>query len=181
VTEAQLIPQARSGDADAWEALTRLHQEPIFRFAYLLLGDADEAQDVAQETFVRAFFGLDRFEDGRPLRPWLIRIASRLSNNRHRAAARYLRALGRLEHETPTVTDEHRQDAEELWTAVQRLRPQFREVIYLRYFLELNEDEMATAINAPPGTVKSRLHRGLRDLRALIAREYPGLMESFAA
>jgi RNA polymerase sigma-70 factor (ECF subfamily) len=181
VTEAQLIREARAGDGDAWEALTRQHQEPVFRLAYLLLGDPDDAQDVTQEAFVRAYYQLSRFNDGLPLRPWLMRIASRLAHNRHRSASRYLQALRRLAQQPPVEPGESQagSDADELWRVVRRLRPAFQEVIYMRYFLELSEDEAATALDVPAGTVKSRLHRGLEELRKVIARDHPDLMESF--
>jgi RNA polymerase sigma-70 factor (ECF subfamily) len=182
VTEAQLIREARAGDGDAWEALTRQHQEPVFRLAYLLLGDSDDAQDVAQEAFVRAYYQLSRFRDGLSLRPWLMRIASRLAQNRHRSARRYLQALGRLAQEPSDEPEESqpRSEADELWRAVRRLKPAFQEVIYMRYFLELSEDDAAAALDVPAGTVKSRLHRGLQELRKVIAREHPDLMEFFS-
>jgi RNA polymerase sigma-70 factor (ECF subfamily) len=183
VTEDQLIREARAGDGDAWEALTRQHQEPVFRLAYLLLGDPDDAQDVTQDAFVRAYYQLSRFRDGLPLRPWLMRIASRLAHNRHRSARRYVQALGRLAQEPQDDPRESpsRSEADELWRAVRRLRPAFQEVIYMRYFLELSEDEAAAALDVPAGTVKSRLHRALQELRKVIAREHPDLMESFTA
>jgi RNA polymerase sigma-70 factor (ECF subfamily) len=183
LSESLFIQQARAGDAGAWEALTRLHQEPVFRFAYLLLGDPDDAKDITQETFVRAFYRLGAFEAGRPMRPWLLRIASRVASNRRRSLGRYLEALRRLAYE-PAVdhsSEVAASDAEELWAAVRRLRPPFQQVIYLRFFLELSEDETAAALNVPAGTVKSRLHRALHELRELIAREYLGLQETFAA
>jgi RNA polymerase sigma-70 factor (ECF subfamily) len=180
VTEADLIVRARAGDAGAWDSLTRLHQEPIFRFAYLLLGDADDAQDVTQETFVRAFFGLRRFDIERSLRPWLLRIVSRLSNNWRRSAARQLEALRRLAREPQP--EQHAtvplEEAQQLWAAVRQLRLAHREVIYLRFFLELGEQETAAAAGVPIGTVKSRSHRALEELRLIIAREYPDLQEA---
>ena len=103
VTETELIRSARRGDTAAWEALTRLHQEPVFRFAYLLLGDPDEAQDAAQETFIRAFYALRRFDETRPLRPWLMSIAANLSRNRRRTLGRYLNALTRLARQQPAA------------------------------------------------------------------------------
>jgi DNA-directed RNA polymerase specialized sigma24 family protein len=81
-SEPDLIQEARQGDGAAWEALMRLHQQPVYRFAYLMLGDPDEAEDAAQETFIRAFRSLDRFDLSRPLRPWLLSIAANLSKNR---------------------------------------------------------------------------------------------------
>jgi len=182
VTEDQLIREARAGDGDAWEALTRQHQEPVFRLAYLLLGDPDDAQDVTQEAFVRAYYQLNRFRDGLPLRPWLMRIASRLAHNRHRSVRRYLQALARLAREPQDDREglHASSRADELWRAVRRLSPAFQEVIYMRYFLELSEEETAAALDVPAGTVKSRLHRALQQLRKVIADEHPELMESFS-
>jgi RNA polymerase sigma-70 factor (ECF subfamily) len=178
VTETDLIRSARRGDTAAWEALTRLHQEPVFRFAYLLLGDPDDAQDTAQETFIRAFYALRRFDDARPLRPWLMSITANQASNRRRSLGRYLAALTRLSHERdafepPPPGD----DAQLLWQAVRRLKPDFQRAIYLRYFLELPEAEMAQALGVAPGTVKSRLNRALAALRDVIARDFPELKE----
>ena len=77
-------------------ALVRAHQTPVFRLAYLLLGSADEAEDVTQETFIRAYRSLGRFDTSRPLRPWLFKIAANLAHNQRRSMGRYLAALGRL-------------------------------------------------------------------------------------
>src|SRR3954471_20314880 len=93
--EAELIARARQGSDPAWQALVGMHQTAIFRLAYLLLGDTDEAADVAQEAFIRAFHALARFDITRPLRPWLLRIAPNLAHNRRRSVRRYLAALRR--------------------------------------------------------------------------------------
>ena len=73
------IEAARRGDAGAWEQLVQAYQQAVFRLAYLLLGDADDADDAAQETFIRAYHALSRFDASRPLRPWLLRITTNLS------------------------------------------------------------------------------------------------------
>jgi RNA polymerase sigma-70 factor (ECF subfamily) len=70
--------------------------------------------------------------------------------------------------------------AQALWQAVRRLPQADQEVVYLRFFLELPEADMAAALDVAPGTVKSRLHRALRRLRAVIEAHYPGLREKFA-
>ena len=75
VTRARISP---SEMAAAWTTLVGQQQEAVFRLAYLLLGDADEAQDVAQEAFIRAFRALHRFDPARPLRPWLLSITANL-------------------------------------------------------------------------------------------------------
>jgi RNA polymerase sigma-70 factor (ECF subfamily) len=182
VTEPDLIDRSRRGDPDAWEALTRLHQEPVFRLAYLLLGDPDDAQDVTQEAFVRAYYALPRFDAARPVRPWLLRIVSNLARNRRRSLGRYFAHLNRLAR---TADDRaaalERDDSQAVWQAVQRLKPDFQQALYLRFFLDLSEAEMAAALEVPPGTVKSRTHRALAALREVIAREFPHLQDAFKA
>jgi len=181
VTEAQQIRLAREGDQAAWEALMRAHQQPVFRLAYLLLGDPDEAEDIAQETFLRAYKALDGFDTERPLRPWLLRIASNLAHNRHRSVGRYISALTRFAQQDPDRIKSTKinpgGESQSLWQAVRKMTSPFQEVIYLRYFLDMSENEMVEALEVPAGTVKSRLHRALSKLRGIIDREYPELKE----
>jgi len=186
LSEAELVSQARKGDDSAWERLVYEHQEPIFRLAYLLLGDAHEAEDVAQDTFVRAFGALSTFDTARSLRPWLLTIASNLARNRMRSFRRYFAALRRTVQKDPDLRDPtavlgersaQEWEANTLWQAVRRLKPAEQEVIYMRYFLELPEADMASALQIAPGTVKSRLHRALAQLRGVVDREYPSLRE----
>jgi RNA polymerase sigma-70 factor (ECF subfamily) len=179
VTETDLISSARRGDTAAWEALTRLHQEPVFRFAYLLLGDPDEAEDVTQETFIRAFYALARFDETRPLRPWLMSIVANQSSNRRRSLGRYFAALSRHAREgPPSAPAPDMDEARILWQAVRRLKPAFQHAIYLRYFLAMSEGDMADAMGIAPGTVKSRLHRALETLRVVIERDFPELKDA---
>ena len=178
-TEANLIAQAQQGDATAWEMLVRQHQEAAFQLAYLLLHSPAEAEDVAQEAFVRAFLALDRFDETRPFRPWLLQITRNLAKNRLRSLSRYWQMVLRWWQEpdiepTPVGQDESAQ----LWRAVQRLRPAAQEVIYLRYFLEMSEMETAVALNIPAGTVKSRLHRALQQLKGVIEADFAGLKDA---
>ncbi len=183
MSESDLIASARQGDATAWEALVGDHQDAVFRLAYLLLADADEAQDMAQEAFVRAFRALDRFDTSRPLRPWLLRITANLARNRLRSAGRYWAAVQRLfwVHFEPAENVEEkslqRLESQQLWQAVRRLNLADQQAIYLRYFLGLPEAEMASVLDIAPGTVKSRLHRALNHLRAIVEREFPLLQK----
>jgi RNA polymerase sigma-70 factor (ECF subfamily) len=180
--EATLVRHAANGDAAAWEPVVLAHQEAVFRLSYLLLGDADDADDVAQETFLRAWKYLKRFDAARPLRPWLLSIASNLASNRRRSAGRYLAALTRAFREEPApvhVEEKSLQDLEanELWRAVQHLSAADQQIVYLRYFLNLSVTETSQALQVPEGTVKSRLSRALEKLRDIIQQDFPILSE----
>ncbi len=180
------IDGARRGDPAAWERLVREHQEAAFRLAYLLLGDAHDAEDAAQEAFIRAYQKLDRYDSARPFRPWLLTIVAHAARNRWRSVRRYAAALQRFatwdaesqpQPIPPDAATARQGEADALWQAVRRLGRADQEVIYLRYFLEVPVDEVAQALGVAPGTVKSRLHRALGRLRTVIESEFPALVE----
>jgi RNA polymerase sigma-70 factor (ECF subfamily) len=184
-SDPDLVRRACEGDEAAWERLVQDHQEAAFRLAYLILGDSHDADDAAQEAFVRAYRALDRFDSSRPFRPWLLSIAANQARNRLRSAGRYLAALQRLVRLEPAGSAAGSVQGEVagvergrlLWSAVRRLSQADQEIIYLRYFLEMSEAETAAAVNVAAGTVKSRLHRALRRLREVIERDHPELRE----
>lgn len=185
--EATLVRHAANGDAAAWEPLVLAHQEAVFRLAYLLLGDPDDAEDIAQETFLRAWKHLKRFDPARPLRPWLLSIASNLASNRRRSAGRYVLALMRAFRNEPVFStgieekSTQQMEASDLWKAVRNLSTPDQQIIYLRYFLELSVAETAQALDIPEGTVKSRLSRALERLRGIIQQDFPVLIEGHEA
>ena len=180
--ESTLVQRAANGDAAAWEPLALAHQQAVFRLAYLLLGDADDAEDIAQETFLRAWKALKRFDSTRPLRPWLLSIAANLSRNRRRSAGRYVSALMRAFRDEPKAialeekSSQHT-EANELWRAVQQLDLPDQQIVYLRYFLDLPVSETADVLQIAEGTVKSRLSRALEKLRKIIHQDFPVLFE----
>lgn len=184
--ESEMIRRARAGDRQAVEELMGLHQEAAFRLAYLMLGDADEAKDVVQESLLRALRSLHRFDPARPWRPWLLRITANQARNRRRTLARYWAALQRAlraeaQYPTPhagrTAGDpaDGRLASQRLWQAIRQLSRPDQEALYLRYFLDLSEAEMAEQMRMAPGTVKSRLHRATGRLRTLVRRDFPDL------
>jgi RNA polymerase sigma-70 factor, ECF subfamily len=172
--EATLVEKAKGGDVAAYEELVRGHQAVAFRTAFTITGDAAEAEDAAQEAFVKVYRTLDRFRSGAPFRPWLLTVVANEARNRRRAAGRRLGLTLRAaeQHgsqnappspETAVVAEERRA---ELLGAVEGLREEDREVISLRYFLELSEAEAASVMGCARGTVKSRLSRAVGRLRA---------------
>jgi RNA polymerase sigma factor (sigma-70 family) len=180
--DGELAARAGRGDQNAWELLVRRYQQSAFRLAFLLLGDPDEAEDVAQDAFIRAYLYLDRYDRTRPLRPWFLSIVANLARNRQRAAGRYLAALRRLFAVTPPAlhgrysSDNQQQgQVQQLREAVRRLNQTGREIITCRYFLALSEAETAEVLGIAPGTVKSRSHRALKQLRTIIEKEFRNL------
>lgn len=181
--ESDLIRRAVLGDHDAYETLVRQYEEPVFRLAYLILGDPDDAKDIAQETFIRAYHHLRRFDADRPLKPWLLQITRNLARNRQRAVGRYLSTLSRVFAGAPTTEHsaetEHAQlsETQALWDAIRQLDRRDQEIIYLRYFLHLSTEETSQALKIESGTVKSRLSRALRRLRGIVQEDFPLLHE----
>ena len=175
--EAELVTAARLGDQAAFGQLVSAYQEVAFRTAYLVTGDAGEAEDAAQEAFVKAYHALDRFRDGAALRPWLLRIVANTASNRRRSANRRLglefraqvevtRPASAPSAESIVVSDEERR---ELLQAVNSLDPDDRLVLGARYFLDLPEGEIAALAGVARGTVKSRLSRARARLAKRIA------------
>src|SRR5688572_23914142 len=96
-----LIQRILQGDEHASSELVQAYQEPVFRLAYLILGDADDAKDAAQVAFIRAFDALDRFDTSRPLRPWLLRIVANVARTQRQAQGRQHAALQRFAQSDP--------------------------------------------------------------------------------
>ena len=155
------------------------YQGIAFRIAYLVVGNAAEAEDAAQDGFVKAYRALHRFRPGAPFRPWILRIVANEARNRRRAAGRRTRLELRVEADRPSgdaapspeaaVLEEDERRV--LLDAINRLREEDRLVIGCRFFLELSERETAEALGVRPGTVKSRTARSLARLRTELERD----------
>ena len=171
--ETDLIERTKRGDADAYEALVHAYQGIAFRTAYVISGSAADAEDAAQDGFVKAFRAIGRFRSGQPFRPWLLRIVANEAHNRRRAAGRRARLALRAAGEqgsggavpSPEEFALSAERADEVLAAVEALSEERRLVIACRYFLELSEEETAAALRIRRGTVKSRVARALAQLR----------------
>jgi len=171
--ESELVERARRGDQEAYAELVHAYQGIAFRTAYLLTGGAAEAEDAAQEGFVKAWRALGRFRAGAPFRPWLLRIVANEAHNRRRSAGRRAHLAVRAAAAEPSgdaapspeasVLDAERRDA--LLAAVNELPEDQRAVVALRYFAGLSEEEVAETLGIAAGTVKSRTSRALERLR----------------
>ena len=141
--------------------------------AYLIAGGATEAEDAAQDGFVKAWRALGRFRPGAPFKPWLLRIVVNEAHNRRRSAGRRAHLALRAAAAEPSGDAAPSPEAallstetrEALLAAVNELPDDQREVISLRYFLGLSAQEIAQILDLPEGTVKSRTSRALERLR----------------
>src|SRR5712692_1353353 len=149
-----------------------MHAQIAFRTAYLITGSAAEAEDAAQDGFVKAWRALWRFRAGAEFRPWLLKIVANEARNRQRSAGRRAALALRAAHEVSgeaapspeaRLLDAERREA--LLAAVSALPEPSRLAVACRYFLDLSEDETAAVLGVRRGTVKSRTARALKRLR----------------
>jgi RNA polymerase sigma factor (sigma-70 family) len=174
VEDTALIERAKKGDAASYGRLVRRYQSVAFRAAYLVTGDAGEAEEAIQEAFVNAYRALGRFRPGAPFKPWLLKIVTNEARKRNRTS-RQRTGLELVLSEDSSLREQAEISAEErflvaekcaeLLKAVEGLREEDRLVIACRYFLELSEAETAEALDCARGTVKSRLSRAIERLR----------------
>jgi RNA polymerase sigma-70 factor (ECF subfamily) len=181
--DSALIVRARSGDGAAYEALVARYRGVALRLAQRITGEPGEAEDAAQDAFLKAYAHLARFRDGAPFRPWLLQIVANEARNRRTAAARRSALQRRATEAAPVPggpggalaasepTPEEAALADERWRivagALRTLRREDRTAIAYRYLHDLSEAEMAVALGVAPGTVKSRLSRAMGRLRAV--------------
>jgi RNA polymerase sigma factor (sigma-70 family) len=171
--DGELVRLARDGDDGAYARLIERHRDVVFRSAYLVVRDAAEAEDAAQEAFVKAYHALGRFRIGEPFRPWILRIAANEARNRLRGRGRRERLALRLVElggagdaaPSPDAAVLASEARRELLTALDALPDRERAVLIHRYLLDLTVEETARVLGLRQGTVKSRTSRGLERLR----------------
>lgn len=172
--DSSLITRAQRGESAAYEEIVQRYQEIAFRTAYVITGSAADAEDSAQEGFVKAYRALARFRLGAELRPWLLRIVANEARNRARSAGRRHRLELRLTEDfrpgdaapSPEAVVVALDERRRLLDLLNGMSEDDRLVIASRYFLQLNGEETAAALGITEGTVKSRLSRALTRLRA---------------
>jgi RNA polymerase sigma-70 factor (ECF subfamily) len=178
--DAALLARLRAGDARAFETLVITYQHRVFGVALRMLGSRAEAEDIAQETFLRAHRAVGEFRGEARLSTWLYAIASRLCLNRLALAPRRLEraddaALLRLPAPAADAASalERSELAAALQQAIAELPEDRRIVVVLRDLEGLAYEEIAEALGLELGTVRSRLHRARSDLKAKLERFLP--------
>lgn len=181
--EAEFIERLKVGDAKAFDLLVTRHTSDIYALLYRLTEDPEEARDLTQDTFLRALRAIKSFRGDAGIKTWLYRIAINESRNRWRWWKRRNRSqiisldaeMGNSETplseriadtaETPEAATLRHEREGALRKALSELPPNFREVIVLRDIEGLTYEEIAVALDANVGTVKSRIARGREELR----------------
>ena len=179
MTDDEAVLRCQDGDREAFRHLVEQYQNPLYGTAYLMTGNAAQAEEHVQEAFLLAWRGIRTFRRGRPLKPWLMRILVNAV-----LAQRRKRALTTVPlEESPPVeapashaeTIEASEERQAVREALAQLTPEHRQVVVLRYFADLTVPQVARSAGVREGTVKSRLHRALRQMRELL--EQSGVME----
>jgi len=175
-----LICRCQQGDEPAIEALVQRYQNYVFRLCYLVMRNEQDAEDMTQETFIRACRALPRFEvrEGISFEAWLYRIAVNCCRSRMRRKWYQVMPWQRLgfgerisagpedRPEWVVLRDEQRS---QVLNVINRLGEKHRLVIILRYYADLSNEEIARVLNIPSGTVRSRLHTARQRLRESLA------------
>jgi RNA polymerase sigma-70 factor (ECF subfamily) len=171
-TDEELALGIQQGRASDLSALVERHYDALTGYLYRMTGgDRLLSEDMVQETFLNVLRGIKSYSYPRPFKPWLYAIATNLIRNHYKSAdTRRALALEEDHEESLTVEFEIDPDAHELMTALKAMPDHQREVIVLRYSLDMSLDEIGQVLNIPVGTVKSRLSLGLRRLRTEMER-----------
>lgn len=173
MTDAELIARTRAGDPDAFGALVSRYYDACWRFAYHMLGERADAEDVVQESFLRAYLAIGRYDERDQFRGWLFRILTNQCRNaltaRGRRARRFVqdevaidKAAAPLAAIAPGVEDAA------LSRALAQLDPNQREALLLKYAEGLEYTEMSAMTGMGESALKMRVKRGVERLRAIL-------------
>jgi RNA polymerase sigma-70 factor, ECF subfamily len=173
-TEAELIAASRRGDTEAYGTLVRQYQNRLCSSLRHICGSLADAQDAAQEAFLRAYLNLNRFTGSSAFYTWLYRIAVNfaISEQRKRHARQSLHQNSQANHQEPAQDSEtcdarllRQERAAQVQEALASLSPEHRTILVLREIEDCDYDEIASILSIPVGTVRSRLHRARLQLR----------------
>jgi RNA polymerase sigma-70 factor (ECF subfamily) len=160
--DRDLIQRARRGEAEAFGELVTRYQTSVFNVCYRILHERAEAEDMAQDAFLRVHERLDIFDDQRPFGPWIRRVAANVCLN-HLAAQKVTTELDEERDadagQRPETVQEDRERSEQIHRALTCLPAHYRVVIELRHYQELSYEEIAAELNIPLSDVKSHLFR----------------------
>lgn len=169
--ESTMIKKARQGDREAMECIFRFHAEHAVRLAYLITRDRSCAEDIAQDSFIRAFKSIGTFKDGRPFAPWFARIVVNQARKVKVHIKPYI-MINDIEEipfskESPEESVVKKEDQKKLVDAIYALGEKYYLPVFLKYFNNFSEAEIADILKIPVSTVKSRLYSARQNLKKI--------------
>jgi RNA polymerase sigma-70 factor (ECF subfamily) len=175
IDEMARVIQAQQGSEEAFTELVEAYQSHVYNLCYRMLGEPESAEDAAQETFLRAYQHLQRYDRSRPFATWLLSIAAHYCIDRLRRRRFSFTSLdddqewGAVEladadAPNPEEVTMHRERSRQMQAAIGKLSPTDRAAIVLRYWHDCSEVEIAETLDLSVSAVKSRLHRARREL-----------------
>jgi RNA polymerase sigma-70 factor (ECF subfamily) len=179
VMDSHWLEQCREGNSLAIEKMVHFYQNDVYRLAFSILDNPDEAEDGTQETFLVALRALDSFRGDAAFKTWLFSITINVCRSRLRHGKKRLRVqqilqslfhLHSKDEHPENIAMQNEADAE-LWRAVSTLDDKHRIPLVLRYYHDLPVADIASVLNIPPGTVHSRLNHAREKLRTLLKEE----------
>jgi len=171
--DQQCVQFCLDGHPEAFRHLVERYQTPLIRCLWARLGNADEATEAAQETFVRAYFALPELRKPEAFFSWLLGIADRVAKEAHRAAKRCRSVDWEQVEPVKATGKEHSGDDPAVTKAVAGLPEMYREVILLRFYGGQSCQDISRALNVPLGTVTKRLSRAYSLLREHLGSSFP--------
>jgi len=168
-SDGELAERAATGDARAYEQLVVRYQRLVYHILWSRGGEPQEIEDMAQETFMRAWERLHTFDPTQSFKAWIARVATNLAIDYHRARSRRPTLVELPDEETtplqadaadPVLVAQNLDDQRRLLRALQEVPPLYRQALVLRFVEDLPNDEIATALGLPLGSVKTRIFRG---------------------
>jgi RNA polymerase sigma-70 factor (ECF subfamily) len=175
--EQDVIAQVHRGERAAFAVLVDAYAKPIFNLAFRMTGNRQDADDLAQETFLRAYRKLKRFDPEKKFFTWLYTIALNIIRNHLKSSPERTARIAEMNHPPSDPVDPanpeglflDREKAQLLEICLQKLPSELKEAVVLRYYQDLSFDEIATITDASVSAVKMRTYRGLERLRALMS------------
>jgi RNA polymerase sigma-70 factor, ECF subfamily len=179
ITDEALALRAAGGDKDCFEEILVRHRDRVYRLCYRSAGNAEDAEDWAQECFLRIYGGLRQYDSGLPFLPWLLRVTSNTCINLARERGRReSRLVLDYQEETvggsgpdPLASTLHGEEARETLNALQELKPLYRQAVILKVVEDLSFKELAEALGVPLPTAASWVRRGLLQVRDRLTKD----------
>lgn len=169
--ESIMLARARKGDPEAFTHLVETYQKPVYNLCYRMLNNAGDAEDAAQETFLRAYKSIKRYDQRRPFPTWLLSIAAHYCIDqirKRRMTILSMEELPRMEVPDPTPGPESKvsryEDQDQMRALLETLNPTDRAAVVFYYWYDYSYEEIGEALSLTNSAVKSRLHRARRAL-----------------